>query len=125
MRFGLVVGSNGLLKLTTTNNDSAFANSDTLQFTTAHTMSSPPALSSPVVARYRLPITSSVSVLTPFPVGYSLTAGQMATQLIQVQVQVILRLTVSQCVLVSSPGWGPWPDFFYESYCPVHLGRLL
>jgi hypothetical protein len=80
MRFGLVVGSNGLLKLVTTNNDSAIANSDTLQFTTTRTMSSPPALSSAVVAWYRLPIKSSVSVLTPFPVGYSLTADQMATQ---------------------------------------------
>jgi hypothetical protein len=75
MRFGLVVGSNGLLKLVTTNNDSAIANSDTLQFITARTISS-----SPVVAWYRLPIKSSVSVLTPFPGGYSLTADQMATQ---------------------------------------------
>jgi hypothetical protein len=35
--------------------------------------------------------------------------------------------SVSQSVLVSSPVRGSWPDiyFYFESYCPVYMGRPL
>jgi hypothetical protein len=50
MEFGLVIGFIEHLQIVTTSNDSAIANSHTLQFTTAHTKSSHSAVSSPVVA---------------------------------------------------------------------------
>jgi hypothetical protein len=51
IQFGWVIGFIGLLKLVTTINYSAIANSNTLQLTTAHTPRSKSAVASPVVAR--------------------------------------------------------------------------
>jgi hypothetical protein len=48
--FGLVIGFTKYLQIVTTSNYSAVANSHTLQFTTARTKSSQPAVFSPVVA---------------------------------------------------------------------------
>jgi hypothetical protein len=81
----------------TTNNYSALANSCTCPLTTAHTKSFQFVFTS------RFMVTGSNNVLCLRP--YWLANVSQLTK-----VKVTLRLTVSMSVLVSSPGWGSWPD---------------
>jgi hypothetical protein len=61
--FGLVIRFIEHLRIVTTGNYSAIANSHTVQFTTARSKSSQSAVPSPVVAWWRIPTKSSASIL--------------------------------------------------------------
>jgi hypothetical protein len=69
-KFGLVIRFIGHLQVVTIGNYSAIANS---HFATACTKSSQFDVSSPVVAWWRIPTMSSVSVLTFLPAGFTHT----------------------------------------------------
>jgi hypothetical protein len=61
----------------TESNYSALASSHTLQFTTARTKFSHSAVSSPIVAWWRIPTVSSASLLTFLPAGDCLTTHSL------------------------------------------------
>jgi hypothetical protein len=98
--FGFVIGFIEHLQIITTSNNSAIANSHTLQFTTAGTNSSQFAVSSPIVAWRRIPTMSSVSGLTFLPVGDYLTTNS----LLQVTVPLLLLNCIPCLVLVQVSG---------------------
>jgi hypothetical protein len=81
------------LQILTTYNYSAIANSHTLQFTTARIKSSQSALSSPVVAWWRISTMYSASVLTFLPAG-----DCPRTNSLSLSRSLILRPTVSRPV---------------------------
>jgi hypothetical protein len=67
--FGLVIGFTGHLQIVTTSKYSAIINSHTQQFVTARTKSSHSAVSSPVVAWWRILTMSSASVFAFYAIS--------------------------------------------------------
>jgi hypothetical protein len=111
--FGLVIGFTEHLQNVATCNCSVIATSHTLQFTTVRTKSSQSAVSSPVVAWWRITTITSAAVLTSL-----LAADCPTTKSFKSKSKLRVcydRRSVGQSVLVSSTHLGPKPRFLLLS----------